>query len=457
MQTCLEESPKKKRRLFRSPWIRATAALLALILFLGVGWNLLTGITLKRSGQGDLQDAAAGYLLDHTAYTSEGAWQRAQTALLAGTKAPETYGDYEVLASTYLAKEEYDKALPNLVKCIDLYDGSDAGRAELWMKRACLEALMGSYSDAQASLSAMFDLGYSAPEAYLLRGQIYYQQGQLVLVEKDFAVYVDERPEDLQMCAALGEIAYANTHYVRAIQCYSTVLEHPESDYYSSGMLLRRAACYLQSQSDELGVADCTAYLSLEGTGDGSALFLRGAQSAALGVDKFALADFVSAAEAGYSRESICYEQAAGCAYRLGLYDACLTYGEKAFSVMGGITQPAPLYELMGLSCLSNQSASDAIRWFDLALDAEPGFTEVAYFRGVAQMSGGDFEKAVTDFTAAIDGGINVQACYYNRGVCYVSLKQTQAGLDDLTLAAQGEDADIASQAQELLGLLKQG
>ncbi|NET62626.1 MAG: tetratricopeptide repeat protein [Symploca sp. SIO2E6] len=86
-----------------------------------------------------------------------------------------------------------------------------------------------------------------------------------------------------------------------------------------------------------------------------------------------------------------------------------------------------------------------------------PEDAQAYYNRGVAYSDRGELDKAITDFTQALEINPEDADVYYNRGIAYSKLVDKQKGIQDFQKAAKlyAERGDTANQ-QEVLELLKQ-
>lgn len=121
------------------------------------------------------------------------------------------------------------------------------------------------------------------------------------------------------------------------------------------------------------------------------------------------------------------------------------------------IGNETPLYQKCYENARDSLSSSDALEPCNRALQEEAltrRKTAIVYAnRGVVQFNLGDYQAAVSDFTASLDHNINLKArIYANRGLSYEALQyEALARADYQAALSHDQDNDIASRRlQEL-------
>lgn len=66
-----------------------------------------------------------------------------------------------------------------------------------------------------------------------------------------------------------------------------------------------------------------------------------------------------------------------------------------------------------------------------------PNFVYAYYNRAEIRCSLKDYKAAITDYDEVIRRDPELAEAYYNRGICHLSIQQTEQGLDDLRRAGE--------------------
>ncbi|MBN1574662.1 MAG: tetratricopeptide repeat protein [Deltaproteobacteria bacterium] len=91
--------------------------------------------------------------------------------------------------------KNYDEALINLNRSLDLYGGDTEGEAKVRLKRAQVYSKQGNLDLATADIKRVIALSYNLPEAHYENAVIYYKKGDTegALKELETATTIDER------------------------------------------------------------------------------------------------------------------------------------------------------------------------------------------------------------------------------------------------------------------------
>ena len=72
-------------------------------------------------------------------------------------------------------------------------------------------------------------------------------------------------------------------------------------------------------------------------------------------------------------------------------------------------------------------------------LEINPNYGEAYYTRGIMDFENGDYEKALSDMTNAVDNGVNTSAVFNDRGSCNRMLNKYALAVEDYTRAIERE------------------
>jgi lipoprotein NlpI len=98
-----------------------------------------------------------------------------------------------------------------------------------------------------------------------------------------------------------------------------------------------------------------------------------------------------------------------------------------------------------------------AAQAFSRAIALDDSTQGIYYYRGVCLLSTEDYQEAVEDFSISIERKEMVHSSMFNRGISYLMLDEFERGLEDILAAADmDEDAEINTQANQLLDELKE-
>jgi len=395
--------------------LRIVAVLLVAALFL----MLLGQTSIRPQDWPDGPEAiAAQYLYDENAYIDQNQILRGGEAAVAALSAPRSFADYEQLAEIAIAKGQYDKALPAIASCIELAEAERDAQllASLYLKKGCLETLTGEDTRALTSLGLATALDPGLAETWLVQTEIQIRLQAWRDAANSLGRYLELKPEDSRMYAALAEILEMNGDYPGAIASYTqSLVRHQMSD---PAIWLRRGSCYLQIDDFAQAAADFKQALALE-------------------PDHLAVQENIA----------LCY-------LLLEDYEAVLAVGK---SVTDLDLVSAEFLQHLGVSALALDRAAEAEAFFSLSIARQEDLTANYYYRGVSYLVLEHYANAQADFTKSIQRGEMLQLSYYNRGVCAAHLENYQLAQADMqqTLAL-GEDDQLNQAARSLLRQLGQ-
>lgn len=202
---------------------RVIAGVLVVAMLVTMFLQSATLVAISRSN--NISDAAVNYLAENTEYVNKNRPQRVGEYLKTlGTK--DTLEDYYRLASTQIAREEYNDALGNIEKCISLYNNEGHELYEdLLLKRSCLQVMIGDYDAALKSLDLALAMDPAAADIYLVKAQIYAQRQNMGALAGCLTEYLKLVPEDSSIRALLAQAQFTKGDYEAAAQQYAEILD----------------------------------------------------------------------------------------------------------------------------------------------------------------------------------------------------------------------------------------
>ena len=136
--------------------------------------------------------------------------------------------------------------------------------------------------------------------------------------------------------------------------------------------------------------------------------------------------------------------------YGTGDHEGTLSYGRR--SLEKAPSEDGQLYRAMAYAAMLQNGFAEARDYLTHALELLGEDAEMLYYRGVCSLSFEEYESALSDFTAAIDGGMEEGLVYYNRAVCYLAFEDWEPFRADLERVVElDDDAELKAIAQSLL------
>ncbi|MCI2057720.1 MAG: tetratricopeptide repeat protein [Oscillibacter sp.] len=321
---------KSRTRRYHRPSTKAVALILAAVLTASIAVN--AAVTVKITG-GDSSQAAKNYLVDSTDYVHKNRFERISE--LAGTlKNPTTLEDYYRLASTQIAAENYSEALDSVERCLSLYFGGDRElELDLWLKKACLQVILGKDEDALTSLDSVQHMDPSLANAYLIRAQIYAKQDDMEPLAQALSAYLTLKPEDSDVRGLLAQAMFTQGDYQGATAQYETILDTAPAEADLSQTEYLYALTCIQLGDFKTAEKNLSAALEKDDSLDGISYY-RGVCRMSLGNYAGAVKDFSAAigkddmTQASYYSRGLCRMMSED-----GAYDKALTDVRKAVSL----------------------------------------------------------------------------------------------------------------------------
>ncbi len=169
-------------------------------------------------------------------------------------------------------------------------------------------------------------------------------------------------------------------------------------------------------------------------------------QNSDIGKAKELLSNFLQLEEGDANQLSVM----AQLCYGTGDHEGTLSYGRR--SLEKAPSEDGQLYRAMAYAAMLQSGFAEAREYLTKALELLGEDAEMHYYRGVCSLSFEEYESALQDFTAAIDGGMSEGLVYYNRAVCYLALEDWEPFRADLERVVElDDDAELKAIAESLL------
>jgi len=430
--------------------IRIVSAALAVLMLLEVAlYNASTVRFLREKYAESEYEKLADYLAEDDAYMNSSRLERMET-VLESLKAPSEYEDYAKEASIAIANEDYGQAAEHLQKCVELYDGEDAGRAELQVKLGCVYGLLDEWGSACTAFEQAVALDAANTNGWLLLSE---SQIRLENYEKALDAVMTYRTLAELSAAQLLAVAEIQLTLGRNEDARDTCAEalaladcDPADAYY-----IRAQANYLLGDA-EAAAADLKESLAA-GNDSAEARKMLAVCSDSLGDHSTALASYRELIEAGET-DQVMYEQAVQSAYLLEDYDSQAAIAEQAIQTFGDDAS-AVFYKWLGVAKFEQNDYPAAEENLTRYLtDTEDG-GEIVYLRGLARLAQEDYSGAGADFTTVIERSeALLDESLYNRGLCRMYLEDAEGAAEDFqAILDRDADPEVIALVMELLSI----
>lgn len=469
-EVCVLLQPKEevagggKPRFYRRTSFRVLAVMMAVVILLSLAVGILGNVRIRQealfSPDGDIQ-AANNYLAEHSEFIEQDYLSRAFYALGTDLSRPRTFLEHYRRAEVLIAREDYKGALQSIGACLQLYQGTDEILLlDLWMKKGCLQAMLGAYEQALESIDKAIETapGQNLVEAHLVRAQVCLLLGDINGALDSLGYYLEQAPQDVEAHATVAELYLAMGRYEEALACYDVVLNYGEPGTHAPALFLGQATGYLMADDIPAAMEALEQYEQQVGGTDAQSSFLRGMCSQQQQEFEEARGWFEKAVALGHMQPSVCYEQIVQCWFFEGNFEEVLAVGQLALESGDVLSNPQMFHRQMGVAAMALGLLPEAAASFSLAVSyGGPDSASDRYYRGICRMALGELEGAVADFSVAIEAGIEPQLSYYYRGLCYLELEKLEEALADFNAAAAlTEDPETQQAAAELAELLEE-
>ena len=459
----------KNNSVKRSPVIRITAAILAVIMISSVILYQNSGVKLNAEQFEEKGSrVAARELLKDDEYANASRIEQ-MTAfarnLLSGKHSEE---DLELGIQISISQKNYEDAIALSVQLLEMFEGTDRELGRQYLRLGDLYVMTKDADNALKWLNAGIPLLPTA-EAYLTRAQVYLEQGNAEAALADVNVCMNMTDGTGDLLADMVNIYEAVGQYEKAAGIYTELIERTGETEY----LLNRAYCLTNLGRMEEAEADRGEYAKAGGKELGSADVMIGIGW--MRAKEYAKADdaFVRAIDEQYAEPESLYYYVILCAYVTGNFERVCTYGEK---VIERIAQGAEdttaditvekstgrlnvslvkmdrtsLYLMTGASHLYTGNYNRAAEFLTACLTENPELPYANYLRGASLMAAKRYEEAIADFDTTIAADEQTENSHFSRAVCRMQIGDKDGALEDYEwVVLNGKDETLFEEASQ--------
>ena len=377
-----------------------------------------------------------------------------------------SFEDVELGVQISISQGRYDDAITLTQQSISLYPAEDETKGKLYLRLGYLYVMKNDPESALSWLDRGIALAAS-PEAYLTRGQVKLDLGDMAGAVQDADIYRATAANPDELIADMVNIYEAAGQYETAAGMYTTLIDRTGD----SGYMLNRAFCMTNLGRMAEAEEDRDRYAAAGGTELGSADVMLG-----LGwmrVKDYAQADecFVRATGENYQDPESLYYYTVLCAYMTENHERVCVYGDQLIDRIrnGGSTDMtevtvdnrtdrlkvtlvridmASLYQMNGASHVALGHYELAAERLTACLAENPEAVYARYLRGVSLMALDRFAEAIPDFDTAIDTNVEPEKSHYSRGLCRTATGDAAGALEDFEWVTQnGQSEDLVKEA----------
>ena len=475
----MNKTIKARISYFKKP-TRVMAVFLTLILLSSVFTSsaLTRLVTIKPSDVPG--EAAVNYLFNNTDFINGNSFQRLSSVL--GTLGEQhTLHEYYSLASTYIAREQYDMALITVDKCIELFnDEGEELLLDLWLKKGCLHVMLNEYAEAITALDEVLEINASIPDAYLVKAQVYASlelyQDMCENLERYLFFAPDDEAVALLLTQTREELAKStetvnlpsdqsnlpqptvDNEYLKGLyamqdgdyELAEAALSKAILDSDYEGVYYYRGVCRLSLEDYGGAVADFTVSISKDAMVY-SSYYNRGISLIMTDEYEKGLADINYAYE--FSEDPVVKGKAESFLIQLEVAqnEAQLAQYLTAAQVkadlgdLDGVCENLEKYlaqvpdDISIRNTLANtrfalEDYKEALEQYAIILKSKQS-AETEYLYGITALQLSDFTLAEKALNKSISIEDSCKDVYYYRGVCRLSLENYKAAADDFTIS----------------------
>ena len=306
----------------------------------------------------------------------------------------------------YLNKKEYDKAISDFTKAIEI----DPNYTFAYTNRGLAYASLKDPTKAISDFTKAIEIDPNFAEVYYCRGNAYFDQGNFSQAISDFTKVIEIKPNlaTIEDVYTNRGISYSNqSNLPQAISDLTKAIEIKPNNalaYYNRGL------AYYNKKEYDKALQD-----------------VRKAQELGCAVDPKLLDELKKTSKSKYSTtesmEKIATEAyRKGCEYsKNGNYDQAISEYTKAIKINPNYESA---YGNRGGSYANRGDLPNAISDYTKAIELNPNDVMNYYNRGTVYKDKGDLAQAVSDFTKAIEIDPNYFEAYNNRVIVYRRLKE---------------------------------
>jgi len=285
--------------------------------------------------------------------------------------------DYHQRAAIYLSMGEYDKAIQEYDKALEL----DPTYVPAYYDRGVAHAQQQHYADAIADFSEVIALDAQHAGAYYNRGLVYARQNAFDQALADYDQALALHPEDPLIYNSRGNVHYNTKDYLQAIADYDQAIQHDPT--YADAYLNRGLTCAAQEEYQH-AIADYNQAIALDPE-NAIAYNYRGQIYSRLQQYERALEDYTQAVTldpnyaVAYNNRGLCY---------VHLDNHTQAIAEYRLAVIANPQYATAYYNAACAAGLMN-NASVACTWLEKAIQLNPRYrtlaqrdTDFEYIRG---------------------------------------------------------------------------
>ena len=455
----------------RSPLVRITAGILAVIMLSGIVLYQRTGVVPDPASFSDRSSRiAARELLRGNDYANSSRLAR-MTAfarnLLGGHHSQE---ELELGAQIAIAQANYEDAIALTLKMMESFEGDEREVGRLCLRLGYLYTMTRDWDQALEWLTK--GITYApGPEAYLSRAQVLLNLDRTEEALRDVMTYLDtaENPEEL--IPDLINVFEAAGDFETAASLYTGLIERSGGE----GYLLNRAYCYTSLGRMEDAEADRGLYEAAGGAEIASVDVMLGIGWMRGGEYGRAAECFARAIEEKYADPESLYYYVVLCAYVNGDYSRACEYGDRlieriargdraenaGFEVEKATGNLKVTLARMDVSTLCLMTGASHVRLgnyeqaaesLTACLNADQGKVYAYYLRGSCLLAAERFAEAIADFDAALAAGEEPEKSHYGRGVCRMETGDRDGAIEDFEwVLFHGTDEELFQEAAQLI------
>ena len=454
--------------------VRITAAVLAAVMLAGIVLYRQTEIAVD---PGPMENKAvrlaAKQLLAENDYANASRIERMSRYAQNLFTVKGSSAAYESAGNIAIAQGNYQEAITLTARAAELFEGSDAGAAELYLRLGYLHVMTGEFEEARKWLDLGIELN-GDPEARLARAQVLVNLGETDRALEDVTAYLQTAEDAEEKLADLINVFEAAGDYETATRFYTRLIDSTGStEYY-----LNRACCYTSLGQMDQAAADREVYGNAGGAEIAAADVMLGIGWMRAG--EYGKADdcFIRALDEQYPDPQSLYYYVVLCAYITKQFDRVCEYGDRLIERMNrgedagtasiGVekttgrlkvtlakTDPASLCLMTGAAHVQRGDFDQAVDSLTACLQQNGEAAYANYLRGSCLLAAEKYAEAVVDFDAALAAGEEPEKSHYSRGICRMQLGDTAGAMEDFDwVLLNGTDEELFHEASVLLAQL---
>jgi len=279
---------------------------------------------------------------------------------------PTSASDYHHRAAIYLNMGEYEKALLEFGKALEL----DPAYAPAYYDRGLAHAQTQQYAEALADFSRVIELNPQHADAYYNRGLVYARQNAFAEALADYDQALALHPADPLIYNSRGNVHYNTKDYAKAIADYDQAIQ---LDATYADAYLNRGLAHAALEEYQRAIADYNQVLALNPE-SAIAYNYRGQAYSRLQQYARALEDYTQAITLD-PNYAVAYNNRGLCYVRLGNHTQAIA--EYRLAVIADPQYATAYYNAACAAGLMN-NASVACTWLEKAIQLNPRYRTLA-------------------------------------------------------------------------------